>query len=66
MRGDRAEQVGLVGERAKVSDAVAAVDQHRREVAKHPAGIVRRLAAMQAPEPPRETVHQTEPSRELG
>ena len=41
------EQVGLIGERTEIGEAVTAVDQHRRQIDQHPARIVRRAAAMQ-------------------
>jgi len=42
--GDRAEQRRLVAQRAQVGQAVAAVREHHRKVAHHPAGVVSRTA----------------------
>jgi hypothetical protein len=38
------EQRGLAGDRLKVRHASSAVGEHHRQVAEHPAGIVRRVA----------------------
>jgi hypothetical protein len=35
MRRDLPEQIGLIGQRAEIGDALAAIDQHRRQIDQH-------------------------------
>jgi hypothetical protein len=66
VRGHLAEQVGLIGERPQVRHAVAAVDQHRREIAEHSAGVVHGAAAVELREPGGEAVDEAQAGGEFG
>jgi hypothetical protein len=66
VRRDAAEQVRLLGKRAQIRDAVAAIDQHRRQINHHSPRVVQRAPLEQAPEPGRELTLEPQPGRQLG
>jgi hypothetical protein len=64
--GDRAEQSGLVAQRAQVAQRVAPVGEHHRQIAHDPTRVVARAALAQAGERARERTGEAEPVGALG
>ena len=64
--GHAAEQPGLVTQDGQVAEAVAAVGQHHRKVAQHPAGLVAMAASLVLARPPAQRGGQPEPVGQLG
>ena len=64
--GDISEERLLVAQRAQVGEAVAAVGEHERQVAHHPAGIVTRTPLAQALERIRKASRQPDAISDSG
>ena len=65
VRGDRAEQIGLLRQRPQIGNAIAAVDHRRREINQHPSRIVLRPPTKQMPKPPRQPAVKADPGGQL-
>jgi len=64
--GHRPEERALVAQRAQVAEGIAAVGQHDRQVAHHPAGVVGRAALAQLTESAGQGRGQPEPIGRFG